>query len=206
MRTVHSQHGLRALLASMLVAMAAACTQQQVEEIKARGEALVSEARTQLDSQTVNAQKQLEEARKHAEKLQKVATAATAEPPPGPYTPIAGQADAIKCKKNRCTIAADFVITLRREPPERIAREVAVLPALGLGGIHGVVITRRPEGGVLDALGFEEGDVIKAVGSRRIASAGDLMALSREVRTMDKATIELERAGKKLEIVIEKGK
>jgi type II secretory pathway component PulC len=205
MRTRSRQPGALTAL-GVLLAGVLSCTQEQVAQIRDRGEALVNEARTQIDAQSATAQQQLAEAQKQAAKLKEVATAATAEPPPGPYAAIPGQAEAIKCKKSRCTIAADFVIALRREPPERIAREVAVLPAMGFSGIHGVVITRRPEGGVLDTLGFEEGDVIKTVGSRRIASAGDLMALSREVRTMDKATIELERAGKKLVITIEKGK
>ena len=84
------------------------------------------------------------------------------------------------------------------------AREInpEIARALGLKTADGVIITGVARGSPAHRAGLQPGDVIRAIGGKKITTGSEALAAISGHRPGDKLTLEILRAGKKMTVEV----
>jgi len=107
--------------------------------------------------------------------------------------------DDLRCAGTRCTIARDLVEQLLRDPT-RLVADVRVFPALRDREPIGFQLGFVRPGSVFARLGLERGDTLRAVNGLPLATAGQVMDAWPQLRHASRLTVQIERAGRPLEM------
>lgn len=83
-----------------------------------------------------------------------------------------------------------------RVDPERLAREVSLLPVLEGGKMVGVRVNAGPNQALVNAMGLRPDDVVTAINGIPLDSPGRAVEVSRALANARSATIEVRRDGK----------
>lgn len=97
------------------------------------------------------------------------------------------------------------VVDVRRadlEQPSAIARSARIVPALRDGKPSGVKIYAVRPDSLLAAIGFENGDTLRAVNDVPISTADSALEVYRTHREPDHVDLDIERRGQRVRIVV----
>ncbi len=87
--------------------------------------------------------------------------------------------------------------------PDELLRGARIVPASDGGQVTGFRLFGVRPGGVFDRLGFRNGDEVRSVNGMSVAGPDDALRAYSEVRAAPVLTVELMRAGRRLELRIE---
>lgn len=116
------------------------------------------------------------------------------------YEPIAGAAEAIRCRELRCEMSAAFVDILAANP-RQLVREMMLAPSEGETG-PGLRLSRVREGGVPMLLGLRDGDLLLEINGTPLRSLDALRVLGDALHGREQAELLFERDGVRKTLVI----
>lgn len=132
--------------------------------------------------------------------------AASNEPQPFPDALVSKiGVPAAKGAEIRVKIPAEVAKAIVGEPA-RLAAEGGLVPDVKDGKPAGFRIDELRQGGVGPALGFEKDDALRKINGKSIRDTGELAEAWNDVVASKTWTIDLERGGKAMKLVIETGK
>jgi general secretion pathway protein C len=115
-------------------------------------------------------------------------------PPPAPIVVVVPSA-----------ASSTRVVDIRRadlEQPSAIARSARIVPALRDGVPSGVKIYAIRPDSLMAAIGFENGDTLRAVNDIPISTAESALEVYRTHRELDHIDLDIERRGEHVRIVV----
>ena len=122
-----------------------------------------------------------------------------ADPPP-PIDPAKLEAG-IRCDAERCTITSELRDELLANPT-RLARAARLVPALREGEAVGYKLYGIRSNTIVAMLGFQNGDLVRAVAGRELTSLEVAMDAYTTLRTATEIELDIERKGEAMRIVI----
>lgn len=86
--------------------------------------------------------------------------------------------------------------------PSELAQQIQMIPRTDRGSITGVTLQPRGSGEAFRSAGLQPGDVLVAINGTRIASADAARTIERQLSQATSATVEVERNGRTVMLVI----
>lgn len=109
--------------------------------------------------------------------------------------------DEVRCEDDTCHVQRSL-IELLLENPERLARLARIVPVQDGGSTIGFRLGGIRRDSLIDAVGFQNGDLLTQVNGKALDSVDAMMSLAMSLKTEEKFTIELRRDEKATTLII----